>query len=94
MPDESVERMNAGHWTSGESPFYPWSLAPTLPDNNDGLVLLESARTGTFRGILPADRFGFAGWSLGAAGGRFQRSFGLLQCRTRVVAEAARGETN
>jgi triacylglycerol lipase len=69
----------------------PICLAPFarfIPTDNDGLVPVDSARWGEFRGVLRTDHVEFLGWNLGLPSTRAARPFNHLPFWMRAVAEA------
>jgi triacylglycerol lipase len=58
-----------------------------IPGEHDGLVPLESARWGSFRGILRADHFELVGWNLGVANAAIARPLAHLDFWLRTDAE-------
>jgi triacylglycerol lipase len=78
----------AGCRPLGELPCWLRPFARVISKDNDGLVPVESARWGEFRGILRTDHFECVGWSLGWPSTRTARPFDHLGLWTRAVDEA------
>lgn len=55
------------------------SLGYFIPGDNDGLVSVDSARWGSFRGTLRADHLELIGWSLGLPDTSIARPFDHIQ---------------
>jgi triacylglycerol lipase len=71
-----------------ELPFWLRHYARVIPEANDGLVPVSSARWGTFRGMVRADHIELLGWSLGLPDARAARPFNHLQFWKKVAAES------
>lgn len=86
----------AGCRPLAELPLWLQPVGRLIPTDNDGVVPVDSARWGEFRGILRTDHVEFVGWSLGFPNTRAARPFDHLSFWKRAVAEAiqaARGKT-
>jgi triacylglycerol lipase len=78
----------AGRRSFEELPLVFRPFAREITSENDGLVPLESARWGEFRGTRRTDHFEYAGWSLGLPSARKARPFDHLPFWVQVVEEA------
>lgn len=74
--------------TDDELPFWLSRYARVIPEANDGMVAVSSARWGTFRGIERADHIELLGWSLGLPNARVARPFNHLQFWKKVAVES------
>ena len=78
----------AGHRPLDEQPFWLRYFGRVILEANDGMVPVESARWGKFRGILRTDHVEVLGWSLGLPSGRTGRPFDHSDFWTRAAVEA------
>lgn len=65
----------AGARSLNEMPCWLRPFSRMIPADNDGLVPVESAKWGNFRGTLRADHFELIGWSLGLPNAKTARPF-------------------
>lgn len=77
-----------------ELPLWLRHFGRMIPDDNDGLVPVDSARWGTFCGTMRADHFEVAGWSLGLPNHREARPFDHLAFWKRAASVAMRAAGN
>ncbi len=77
-----------------ELPFWLRPYGRVIPEDNDGMVPVSSARWGTFRGTVRADHVELLGWSLGLPDVRSGRPFDHLPFWIRAATEtvAAAGD--
>jgi triacylglycerol lipase len=59
----------------------------SLADENDGLVSVDSARWGDFRGVVRADHFELVGWSIALPNRRIGRPFEHVAFWEKIVTE-------
>lgn len=78
----------AGQRTLGELPCLLRQCGRVIAQDNDGLVPVDSAKWGVFRGIMRTDHIEFVGWSLGLPNARTVRPFNHLDFWTRAAVEA------
>jgi triacylglycerol lipase len=90
IPDRTDVRYvsYAGCRPLAELPLCLQPFGRVIPTDNDGLVPVDSARWGEFRGILRTDHMELIGWSLGLRNTRAARPFDHLSFWRRAVAEA------
>lgn len=90
IPDRSdvVYSSYAGHRPLDEQPFWLRYFGRVIPEANDGMVPVESAQWGKFRGILRTDHVELLGWSLGLPNSRTVRPFNHFDFWTRAAVEA------
>jgi triacylglycerol lipase len=69
-----------------ELPFWLRRYASLIPEDNDGLVPVSSAKWGKFCGTLRADHLEVIGWSTGLPNARSARPFNHLAFWGEVVA--------
>lgn len=84
----------AGQRSLGELPVWLRHYGRIILDANDGLVPIDSAKWGVFRGIMRTDHFEFVGWNTGLPDARTSRPFGHLDFWTRAAIEAIHGTQN
>lgn len=87
----------AGHRPIPELPLWLRPFGRAIASDSDGLVPVDSARWGTFRGVFRSDHVEFLGWSLGLPNPGAARPFDHLAFWRRAASdamEAARGDTN
>lgn len=73
-----------------ELPLWLRPFGRVIPDDNDGLVPVDSARWGTFHGILRTDHVEVVGWSLGLPNRSKSRPFNHLPFWMRAVSDATK----
>jgi len=80
IPDRAdvIYRSYASARPVHELPFWLRPYARMIPAENDGLVSVESAKWGDFRGTLHADHFELIGWNLSFPNQAFSRPFDHL----------------
>lgn len=90
IPDRSDVAYSsyAGHRPLYEQPFWLRYFGRAIPEANDGLVPVESAKWGEFRGVLRTDHIELLGWSLDLPNRRTGRPFDHLDFWTRTAIEA------
>lgn len=96
IPDRSDVTYSsyAGYRPLNELPFWLRPFGRIVPANSDGLVQVDSAKWGRFRGIIYTDHFELVGWSLALPNSRTARPFDHLRFWTRAAAEAMAAAEN
>ncbi len=84
----------AGYRPLNELPFWLRSFGRIVSANSDGLVSVDSAQWGEFRGIMHTDHFEFVGWSLALPDSRVKRPFDHLRFWKGTAAEAMAAAEN
>jgi triacylglycerol lipase len=78
----------AAHRPITELPLWLRPFGRVIPDDNDGLVSVDSARWGTFHGVLRTDHIEVVGWSLGLPSLSESRPFDHLAFWKRAASDA------
>lgn len=71
-----------------ELPFWLRPYGNVIPEDNDGMVPITSAKWGKFRGTLRADHIELLGWSLALPNARSARPFNHRQFWIKAAREA------
>lgn len=79
----------AGHRIREELPLVLRPYADTIHGDHDGMVPVDSAKWGDFRGVVRADHLELVGWNLGLPDARIARPFDYLTFWSRIVAGIA-----
>jgi triacylglycerol lipase len=79
----------AGHRAKEELPLILRPYADTIDGDHDGMVPVNSAKWGEFRGVVRADHLELIGWSLGLPDASIARPFDYLTLWSRVAAGVA-----
>jgi triacylglycerol lipase len=74
-----------------ELPFLLSPCGRLIPEDNDGMVPVSSAKWGKFRGIVHADHLEIIGWSIGLSDARSERPLNHLAFWRDVAAVALAG---
>ena len=77
-----------------ELPFWLRPYGSVIPEDNDGMVPVSSARWGTFRGTVRADHVELLGWSLQLPDSRSGRPFDHVPFWIRAATETMAAAEN
>ncbi len=77
----------AGSRPHSELPYLLRSYGRLIPTENDGLVSVDSAKWGNFRGTLRTDHFELIGWNLGLSSTMIVRPFNHTDFWTQAVVD-------
>lgn len=84
----------AGYRPLNELPLWLRPFGRIVSGPSDGLVRVDSAQWGRFRGIMRTDHFEFVGWSLALPNSQAKRPFDHLHFWKQAAAEAMTAAEN
>ena len=77
-----------------ELPFWLRPYGRVIPEDNDGMVPVDSTKWGQFRGIMQADHLELIGWSIDLPDARSKRPFDHLAFWSEAAAVVIAGAAN
>jgi triacylglycerol lipase len=77
-----------------ELPFWLRPYGRVIPEDNDGMVPVDSTKWGQFRGIMQADHLELIGWSIDLPDARSKRPFDHLAFWREAAAVVIAGAAN
>jgi triacylglycerol lipase len=77
-----------------ELPFWLRPYGRVIPEDNDGMVAVDSTKWGQFRGIMQADHLELIGWSIDLPDARSKRPFDHLAFWSEAAAVVIAGAAN
>jgi triacylglycerol lipase len=77
-----------------ELPFWLRPFGRIVSGDSDGLVPIDSAQWGEFRGVMHTDHFEFVGWSLALSNSQAKRPFDHFRFWTEAASEAMAAAEN